>query len=81
MDKKAQAVTAYGTDVFDKGIVWGPKLTFANRRCAAARPPATAAERRALRQLSRKLGAWGGFFKPCTLPTPTRLRKYPPSEL
>ena len=41
MDKKAQAVTAYGTDVFDKGIVWGPKLTFANRRCAAARPPAT----------------------------------------
>ena len=28
----APAMTIYGTDVFDKGLVWGPKLTFQNRR-------------------------------------------------
>ena len=30
--KTAPAMTLYGTDVFDKGLIWGPKLTFANRR-------------------------------------------------
>ena len=25
-------MTLYGTDVFDKGLIWGPRLTFANRR-------------------------------------------------
>jgi hypothetical protein len=45
VNSKAPPVTLYGTDVFDKGIAWGPKLTFANRRCAARRrppPPAAA---------------------------------------
>ncbi len=30
--KTAPAMTLYGTDVFDKGLIWGPRLTFANRR-------------------------------------------------
>ena len=25
-------VKLYGMDVFDKGLIWGPRLTFANRR-------------------------------------------------
>ena len=32
VNPKAQEVTVYGTDVFDKGLLWSPKLTFANRR-------------------------------------------------
>jgi hypothetical protein len=39
VNSKAPPVTLYGTDVFDKGIAWGPKLTFANRRFAARRRP------------------------------------------
>ena len=30
--KTAPAMTLYGTDVFDKGLLWGPRLTFATRR-------------------------------------------------
>ena len=32
VNPKAPEVTVYGTDVFDKGLLWSPKLTFANRR-------------------------------------------------
>eukprot|EP00291_Cryptomonas_curvata_P009097 CAMPEP_0172190890 /NCGR_PEP_ID=MMETSP1050-20130122/23372_1 /TAXON_ID=233186 /ORGANISM="Cryptomonas curvata, Strain CCAP979/52" /LENGTH=835 /DNA_ID=CAMNT_0012865829 /DNA_START=620 /DNA_END=3127 /DNA_ORIENTATION=- len=32
VDPKAAAVTVYGTDVLDKGQIWSPRLTFANRR-------------------------------------------------
>ena len=34
VDRKAPAVTVYGTDVLDKGQIWSPRLTFANRRSA-----------------------------------------------
>ena len=31
-DPKKPNVTEYGTDALDKGLVWGPRLTFANCR-------------------------------------------------
>ena len=32
VNPKAKEVTVYGTDVFNKDLLWSPKLTFANRR-------------------------------------------------